>query len=105
MATVRHFEHNGKHYRHEMDLTTDSITLVDQDDNELVIYQADSVVGDLTMHPVKRLGRFSIEDNFWVFKEENGAIVRPGFSFDLVEGLLDAEVEISKKYLEARIGQ
>jgi len=103
MTLIRHFEHNGKVYRHLMDMEDDSITLVDEADKELICYDASCDVMDISASPAKSLGRFVLENDYWIFRRPNGGVIETVHTIDMVEGLLDAEVVISRVWLNKQI--
>jgi len=102
MSMVRHFFHNDGAFTHEIDLNDDSITLICMDRGNLLTYDRSAVARDNDGNIV---GRFGIEridaDDYWVFTwAESGAFTK-GKSTRLAEGLLDSEVEISKRYIDS----
>lgn len=103
MTVVREFFHNGGVYYHKLDLKDDSITLNCLDSGELIRYDAKCnawVNG-------KFFGRFGQDypdaarsKLSWIFAYAGTLDVVIGNSVDEVEGLLDFEVQISRRYLD-----
>lgn len=100
MAIVRQFSHDNDHYYHELNRDDDSITLCSADKEVLLTYTSycvaqtqDAVIGNFSIR--KKDGK-----DRWVFEDaETNEVIwcRPACE---VEGLVDSEVEISKRFLD-----
>lgn len=95
VTVIRSLEHNGEYYEHWLDLDDDSVSVFDGD-RYVIVYDSKCTA----WVDGKVYGRFSIRDDHWVFTNEQTGEVIVGKSANLAEGLLDFEVEISKKYLD-----
>lgn len=94
-TAIRGFVHNGEYYEHWIDLDDDSVSVFDGE-RFVIVYDSKCTA----WVDGKVYGRFSIRDDHWVFISEKSGDVIVGQSSNLAEGLLDFEVEISKKYLD-----
>jgi hypothetical protein len=97
MATtiIKEFEVGDNDYRHELDLSDDSISLFGNngyllcyDSHYNVLKPDDSVYG-----------RFIYGSSSWLFEKHDGAVIHAN-SMDEIVYLVDFEVEISKMYIK-----
>lgn len=101
LTEVRWFSLEDKGlYRHMMDISNDHIYLKETTGRTLLDFTPNcQVFTDVYSTKQKTLlGNFSIQENFWIFTTTKGKVIK-GLSSDLPEGLLDFEIEISKKFL------
>jgi hypothetical protein len=107
MPFIRHFRHGPDNtlYRHFINCDTDEVHLLQRgSDDVLVIYDANAVART----PEGALGNFYLENvgsqRLWVFSE-NPLRTRLVCDCTGPESLLDAEVLISKRFLDARLAK
>lgn len=105
---IKQFEVNGNEYLHIMD-DNDNIHLINEmhienfENNIIITFNCHCTVFRPGNKPSK-LGKFNIKDNYWYFQPETNSSPKiKGPSFDEVEGLLEFEVELSKRFLEYRL--
>ncbi len=107
VSIVREFVFERETYLHVMD-EDDNIHLVmevylDRIEEQIVLSFTHNLKIKRIANKKCDLGEFFLRDNFWWFSPKEGYREIKGNSFDEVEGLLDFEVEISKKFLSGLI--
>jgi len=98
---IADFQVNDKNYLQYLDLGNDNVYLVDEELTPLLEFTADCEVYELSPTR-KRIGRFDLHNNRWIYIDEATGEETIGSSFDLPDGLIDDEVKFSKKWLQAK---
>lgn len=112
LSHIREFFCHGGIFLHFMALShNDTIILVDFDQRPLIRYTSNGIVQevdkdkadrmlDLKANVGKILGRVRLGSPYWEFiDEETQEIITSKYTIDDVEGILDFEVELSKKWI------
>jgi hypothetical protein len=98
-SKIKSFVVNGVGYTHMIDLTNDSVYLIDEEMNILLEFTSNSVILDLTAEPQRTLGRFQLRQNNWWLIDDIQGTETMGTSFNDPDGLLKDEVAFSKQWL------
>lgn len=98
-SEIKSFVVKGVGYTHMIDLTNDSVYLIDEELNILLEFTSSSAILDLTAEPQRTLGRFQLRKNNWWLIDSIQGTETIGASFNDPDGLLKDEVAFSKQWL------
>lgn len=98
-SEIKSFVVNGVGYTHMIDLTNDSVYLIDEELNILLEFTSNSTILDLTAESPRKLRRFQLRQNNWWLIDDIQGTETMGTSFNDPDGLLKDEVAFSKQWL------
>ena len=98
-SEIKSFVVKGVGYTHMIDLTNDSVYLIDEVHNILLEFTSSSAILDLTAELQRTLGRFQLRKNNWWLIDSIQGTETVGTSFNDPDGLLKDEVAFSKQWL------
>jgi len=103
MPTIKYFTHSDKEYRHDYSEFYGTVTLKDENSNNLLRFHSDRRVEDLSSGTSKHIGRMAAIDDYWEFRSEVYGVLKTEFFIDDVEGYTNAEIEVSKAWLDKQL--